>query len=316
MAEAKTKRALVIGCGGVAGGAWSVATLAELERALGWDARDADVLIGTSAGALVAALLGAGVSVSCMAQSQRGELADDCWDHRIDWGNGAPPAPALRLTAPGLVLQALRGHIDPITALTGLLPRGRADFGPMQRLIARTVPDADWVSHPATWIMVVDTKTGERVALGRDDAPKVPLQSAVCASYAIPGWYPPVSVKGETYIDGGVASPTSADMLIGTDVREAIVLAPMATRELDPPRKGRSRFAEGMRRHMTSIVNREVRALERAGIRVLRLEPGAEDIAAFGDNMMNPQRRRRVFDTAARVAPDVVADALLGFRDA
>jgi NTE family protein len=89
----------------------------------------------------------------------------------------------------------------------------------------------------------------------------------------------------------------------------------MATRELDPPRKGRSRLAEGMRRHMTGIVNREVRALERAGIRVLRLEPGAEDIAAFGDNMMNPRRRRRVFDTAARVAPDVVADALPGFRE-
>jgi NTE family protein len=315
MAETKTKRALVLGCGGVAGGAWTVATLAELERALGWDAREADVLVGTSAGALVAALLGAGVSVSRMAQSQRGELTDDCWDHRTDWGNGAPPAPAPRLTAPGLVLQALRGHIDPITALTGLLPRGRADFAPIQRLIARTLPDADWVSHRATWIMVVDTRSGERVALGRDDAPRLALRDAVCASYAIPGWYPPVVANGVTYIDGGVASPTSADMLIGTNVREAIVLAPMATRELDPPRKGRSRLAEGMRRHMTGIVNREVHGLERAGIRVLRLEPGAEDIAAFGDNMMNPRRRRRVFDTAARVAPDVVADALLGFRE-
>ena len=84
--EAKLKkRALVLGCGGVAGAAWTTATLAELERVLGWDAREADVLIGTSAGALAAALLGAGVSVGRLMKSQRGELEADCWDHTRDW---------------------------------------------------------------------------------------------------------------------------------------------------------------------------------------------------------------------------------------
>jgi NTE family protein len=102
-------------------------------------------------------------------------------------------------------------------------------------------------------------------------------------------------------------------MLLGSGVTEAIVLAPMAARELDPPRS-RSRLAEAMRRHMTGIVNAEVRALEQAGIRVARLEPGSEDIAAFGPNMMSPRRRRRVFDTAARSAKDAVADALLAFE--
>ena len=47
----------------------------------------------------------------------------------------------------------------------------------------------------------------------------------------------------------------------------------------------------------------------------MRLEPGAEDRAAIGSNMMNPARRRRVFDTAQRTAKDAVADALLGFSD-
>jgi NTE family protein len=311
MAEVRQKRALVLGCGGVAGAAWTVATLAELERALGWDARTADVLIGTSAGALVAALLGTGVSVQRMAASQRGELVDDCFDHATDWGPAQPPAPALRLTAPGLALGALRGRLDPLTGLSGLLPRGRADFAPLRRLIERCVGDARWAAHPATWIMVVDAESGARVALGREGAPPVPLATAVCASYAIPGWYPPVQCDGATYLDGGVASPTSADMLLGCDVREAIVLAPMASRELDPPRRRQSRMAEGLRRHMTRIVNREVRALEQAGIRVARLEPCAEDIAAFGANLMNPGRRRRVFDTAARSAEHAVADALL-----
>lgn len=309
------KRALVLGCGGVAGGAWTIATLAELERALGWDARRADVLIGTSSGAVIAALLGAGIPVERMVKSQLGELADDCWDHEHDTGGPRPPKPALRLTAPALLYPALRRRLHPFAGLAGLLPRGTADIQPLLRLVGNVVPPGRWTPHPRTWISVVDAKTGERVALGREGAPRVPLNAAVCASFAIPGWYPPIRVNGATYLDGGVVSPTSADWLIGTDVSEAIVLAPMASREFDPPLRRGSRFAAELRRYMTDIVNREVRALEQAGIRVARLEPGPEDRAAIGSNMMNPKRRRRVFETAVRTAKDAVADALLGFGE-
>jgi NTE family protein len=309
------KRALVLGCGGVAGGAWTIATLAELERALGWDARSADVLVGTSSGAVIAALLGAGVSVERMVKSQLGQLADDCWNHDADTGGARPPKPALGLTAPALMYGVLRRRLHPFAGLAGLLPRGTADIEPLLRLVDNVVPSGRWSPHPRTWIMVVDAKTGERVALGREGAPRVPLNAAVCASFAIPGWYPPIRVDGVTYLDGGIVSPTSADRLIGTDVSEAIVLAPMASRDFDPPRRRGSRFAAEMRRHMTGIVNREVRALEQAGIRVVRLEPGPEDRAAIGSNMMNPGRRRRVFDTALRTAKEAVADALLGFDE-
>jgi NTE family protein len=317
MSETKHKRALVLGCGGVAGAAWTIATLAELERQLGWDARDADVLIGTSSGAVVAALLAARVGTKRMVASQLGELAGDCWNHDVDTGGPRAPRPEPRPTAPGLVLHALRGKVHPVTGLSGLLPRGRADTAPIRRLVDHVVPAGRWAPHPATWIMVVDAESGERVALGRAGAPRVPLNEAVCASYAIPAWCPPVTVNGTTYLDGGIASPTSADMLIGSDVREAIVLAPMASREMDPLAAGGSRRGSlveaWLRRHMTRIVNREVRALEQAGIRVARLEPCAEDLAAFGSNLMSPRRRRRVFDTAANSARDAVHDALLGF---
>ncbi len=301
----------MLGCGGVAGAAWTVATLAEFERALGWDARGADVLVGTSAGALVAALLAAGVSVERMVRSQLGLLEDDCWDHDVDWGPALPPLPQPRMTAPGLVLRSLRREVDAMTALTGLLPRGRADLGSFRRLIDRVVPAGGWAPHPATWIMVVDTRTGERVALGRPGSPRIPLREAVCASYAVPGWCPPVTWQGATYVDGGVASPASADLLVETNVAEVVVLAPMASRDVSASRDRGSIAARALRRHMTAIADREVRVLEQAGIRVVRLEPCADDRAAFGGNLMDPGRRRRVFETAVRTAKDAVADAIL-----
>jgi NTE family protein len=303
------KRALVLGCGGVAGAAWTAATLAELERALGWDARDADVLIGTSAGALAVALLACGVGVARMVASQAGTLRDDCWDHERDWGSPLPPLPALDLTGPKLALRGLLGQVSPMVAITGLAPRGRADLTPLARLVERAERERTR-THTAAWIVAVDAETGQRVLLNREGAPTMSLARAVCASYAVPGWCPPVQEAGRTLIDGGVVSPASADLLIGTGVDEAVVLAPMTSRVLDAPRGFATHAERLLRRQMTRILDREVAALARSGVRVVRIEPGPEDLRAFGANMMDPGRRKRVFETALRTAPQAVQNAL------
>ena len=303
-------RALVLGCGGVAGAAWSIAVLDELQRALGGDAREADVLVGTSAGAVLAALLAGGVGVDRMVASERGELRDCVWDHDTDTGGALPPLPAAALPGARLLRRALNGDVGAFTGFTGLLPQGTADMRPFMRLIDSVVPAGEWAPHPATWIMVVDADTGERVPLGRAGSPRLPLNRAVCASYAVPGWCPPVSEGGRTFLGGGIASPSSADMLLGSHVREAIVLAPMASSHPDAPRSPFARIERRVRRHMTAVLDREVTALTAAGIRVVRLEPGPEDLAAFGYNMMDPARRRGVFATAQRTAPAKVRDAL------
>lgn len=303
------KIGLVLGCGGVAGAAWSIAMLAELEKQRNWDARDASALVGTSAGAVLAALLSAGTPVSRMVASEKGEQLDCTWQHDTDTGGALPPLPAPRLTAAPLVWKGLRGEVSPLTAITGILPRGRSDMTPFMDLINTVVPDGEWSPHPATWIMVVDADSGERVALGRD-VTDMPLNKAVCASYAVPGWCPPVAWNSHEYLDGGIASPVSADMLIGTDIEEVIVLAPMAASAMDNPRSRLEKIERRVRRYMTSIVDREVMKLEAAGIRVIRLEPGPQDLEAFGFNMMDPKRRELVFNTACATAPDAVSTAL------
>lgn len=300
MPPSSEKRALVLGCGGVAGAAWSIAALANLEQQFGWDAREADVLIGTSAGAVLAALLAAGTPVSRLLASQRDELVDCIWDHDTATGGALPPLPGLGFTGLSLLRRGLRGDVAPLTAVTGVLPRGRADMAPFMALIDSVVPAGEWAPHPNAWMMVVDQQSGERVALGRHDAPTIPMNLAVCASYAVPGWCPPVTWQGRTYLDGGIASPTSADMLLASDVSEAIVLAPMASRQPDSPRSPLARIERRVRRYMTAIVDREVAALQRVGIRVIRLEPEADDLGVIGFNMMDPARRRQVFETALR----------------
>ena len=304
------KRALVLGCGAVAGAAWSIPVLHRLQQELDWDAREADLLIGTSVGAVLTALLGAGVSVEQMLASQRGERTPCGWNHDVDSGGALPPRPALRFPGLALARKGLQGELSLLTALCGLLPAGRTDMQPFHRLIEGLVPEGGWVPHPAAWMMAVDAHSGKRYALGRSDAPAVGLSAAVRASYAVPGCCPPVDIGGRTFLDGGVVSPTSADFVLGSAVEEVIILAPFASTRTDRPRSPLERIERAVRRQMTRIVDAEVRSLLQAGLRVIRLEPGPEDLHAIGYNMLDPGRRERVFRTAQHTAAETIRLAL------
>ncbi len=305
-----TKRALVLGCGGVAGGAWSIALLHEIEKQLDIDLTQSDIFIGTSVGAVLATLLSAGISVQQLLDCETGDKPSR-WNHDKDTGGALPPLPRLRPNSLSLIRKGLQRDIAPLTAWMGLLPQGRADMSAFKALIDRAVPN-QWSDHPATWLMAADAATGERVALGRDIT-DMPMRDAVCASYGMPAWCPPVHWQGRTYLDGGICSPTSADQLLGTDVTEAIVLAPMASRCPDNPLHPFSRIERRVRRYMTAIVDREIAQLRQAGIKVLRIEPQARDLQAFGFDMMNPKRRLTVLNTALDTRVKTTANALAHF---
>jgi NTE family protein len=284
--------------------------LDQLQKQLEWDARDADLLIGTSGGAVLAALLASGISVDRMMDSQRG-IATDChWNHDTDSGGAFPPVPAWSFPMVSLLKRGLRGELSPLTALCGVLPAGRTDMRGFTRLIDSVVPAGEWAPHPAAWMMAVDAHTGKRVALGRDDAPQSALNQAVCASYAVPACCPPVTIAGRTFVDGGVVSPTSADFVLDADIDEAIVLAPFASTHPDRTTSPLQWIERRVRRIMTGIVDREVALLQQAGIRVIRLEPGPQDLRAIGFNMLDPRRRVRVFETALGTAEAAVRRAL------
>lgn len=312
MTKKSIRRGLVIGCGGVAGGAWATGILSSLQDKLKWDPRDAEVFIGTSGGAVLVPLLAGGVSVERLVASQRGDntLQDCTWDHDTGTGGWKQPLPGFKLTAFGLAIKGLQGKVSPLTAVCGALPVGQTDMTPLTKLVDIIVPAGDWVDHPATWLMAVDAKSGERVALGSANGPKIPLNKAVCASFAVPSWCPPVKFEGRTYIDGGIASPTSADLMLDTDVEEVILIAPMASRNLDNPRSRHAKFERWIRKYMTGIVDKEESLLKQAGKRVIRIEPGPKDLAAFGGNLMDTRRRKRVFDTAMETASLTIEEAL------
>ncbi|MER7754471.1 patatin-like phospholipase family protein [Kitasatospora sp. NPDC097643] len=224
-----TGRALVLGPGGYAGTAWTAGLVAGLREA-GIDLADADLIVGTSGGAIVGALLATG-------QDPR-RLADPL-------PADALPAGPTRATAPRRPDPALTGAVHAVLGDRTLTPQeARRRVGRLaldaadphdprtheaqQTLLAhrRALIGADTWPRRRLLLTAVQAETGEPAVWDRTSG--VPLVHAVAASSAFPGVEPPVAVDGHHYLDGALRAGVNADLATGA--RTLVVIAPLAHR--------------------------------------------------------------------------------------
>lgn len=305
-----TQRGLALGCGGTLGFAWSVVALDLVERALGWDARDAVAIAGTSAGAELAAMLGAGIATADIRAALEGRPSDPrVVDHLAFHPGMFPPVPRPRLPRVRLAAGLLTGATQPLIGASALAPRGRGDATFLRDLGTSLQNEAGWVDHPATWLIGADVRTGERVRL--DGSGPESLGDAIAASWGIPGWFPPVRIGDRDLMDGGAFSTASADLLLDADVDEVVIIAPMTTRG-GAAGTGWSRIERVVRSTMTKRLDAEAAVIERAGVRVIRIEPGADELAAMGPNFMDVRRREATLTAASAALPNTIHTALEG----
>ena len=310
--RSRPRRGLVLGAGGVLGAAWMTGALPALQERLPCPLGEVDLVIGTSAGSVIAAALRCGMSIDEMLAHQRGEAVGPLGQSVVDQLTGGPwpPAPQLRLGSARLMLAMLLTphRVHPTVAASAWLPLGRGNHAALREMVhalhrhsfglpASAEPPSEWVDGE-TWIVAVDYDSGRRAVFGRPGAPPASLADAVVASCSIPGWYQPAVIGGHRYVDGGVRSTTSLGMMARARVDEVFVLAPMASVVPGRPRMPHERLERQLRALITTAMLREVRALRAAGIAVTVLTPGPEDLAVMGVNLMDPRRRRIVFETS------------------
>jgi len=286
---------LVLGAGGVVGQAYHAAVLAMLQHDHGLDARDADVIVGTSAGSITGALLRLGVSPADLAAwAVKVPLSDDVGVGQrmalLPHPELAPLRPLrlllrpMRLPGPRLVGRAIirPWQFRPLAAALTLLAPGRDDI--LGRIAAlRELDQVPWPERPLM-ICAVRRQDGRRVVFGSPGGPPAPLHLAVAASCAVPGYFTPVRIGRHTYVDGGAHSPTNAAILRRHKLDIAIVVAPMG----GPPGPWPSLYA-AQRRHAGRLLSREVAALRAAGTRTIVFQPSADELRAMGNDFMTAQ---------------------------
>ena len=319
---------MVLGAGGVMGGAWLTGGLEAIATETGWDPSSADYIVGTSAGSMMGGLLSSGVPPWFMVAHSEGRSfeglmgVDGRPQDTADRAAGATfrVERALPRVGPGswgLIARSVTApHLHrPSALLAGWLPQGVISNEPLKDTIRRVVPSG-WNDHPNFWAVACDYATGRRVPFGRADAPPAELADAVAASCAIPGFYRPVRIGGRRYVDGGLWSTSNLDILRGLDLDLVVCLNP--TSSLHPPFAWNpvERVAGVMRGMSGRRLGGESKKLRESGTEVVLIQPTAEDHEAMGPNLMSRRNLTVVIRTAIRtVGEQLRADGVRQYLD-
>jgi NTE family protein len=271
MATSATRRALVLAGGGIAGIAWETGVLRGIADESSVAARlllDSDVLVGTSAGSAVAAQIGSGSPLEVLFDRQVAE-----WSAEIDSGVDLDDITEIFLTALSEpcdnTLDRTRQQMQRIGAVA--LANGTVPEPVRRKVIAQRLPSHDWPDR-ALRITAIDVATGELVVFDRGSG--VGLVDAVAASCAVPGAWPPVTIDGRRYMDGGVAS--SVNLGVAGDCDAAVVLVPSG---IDAP----APFGDGPAA--------EIAAFAGTMFPVFAVFADDDSLAAFGPNPLDPRCR-------------------------
>ena len=255
------RTALVLGGGGITGIAWEIGVLAGLAEA-GTDLSGADLVVGTSAGSVVGAQVTGGEQLEAMYQRQLAPAS----------GEKAARLNRATLTQFGWAMLRSRGRDVEFRRRIGALALAaeRAGLTPPEQerldVIGARLGGKQWPERDLV-VTAVDAHTGEFRTFDRDSG--VPLLHAVAASCAVPGVYPPVTIDGRRYVDGGMRSSANADLAQGYD--RLVVLAPI-TRGFGP--------MASVDAQVTGMVSR-----------VAVVSPDAAGRAAIGRNVLDPAAR-------------------------
>lgn len=207
------RRALVLSSGGLPGAAWMLGMLEGL-RDGGLDLSKADLVVGTSAGALAGAPLAGGVLDRAVALYGRSEIS-------------AFQAPATFDQFMAATARVAADALDPheaVRRIANLDPLGASLISEedVARLFDALLPIAAWPQKRII-ITVTDTVSGLRAVFDADSG--VLLTDAVRASCAVPGVFPSVAIQAGRYVDGGLCSPYNVDLAAGNEV--VILLSPL-----------------------------------------------------------------------------------------
>jgi NTE family protein len=270
-------RALVLGGGGPVGIAWESGLVAGLAQG-GADLGQADFTMGTSAGSFVGARLALGADARTLADPIIAEQIPG--EERRPAGGGGAPADLSKLMQ--LMGEAQGGLRNPAEV--------RAEIGAFA-LSSQTIDEAAFIESfgrsfstlPVdAWpergfaCTAVDAETGAFQLWTQ--ASGVGVVRAVASSCSVPGIYPPVTLNGRRYIDGGMRSATNADMAAGHEVVVVIAV-----------RLGSGGGAAAER--IAASFDQEIETLKDGGATVLSITPDEASLAAFGPNLMDFRRR-------------------------
>lgn len=326
----RSKTALVLAGGGVAGAAYEIGALCAIDQLLEQiSVNDFDIYVGTSAGALIGSCLANNYTPRTLLSVLDSSLLgiDQLEPHHlysINIGSMLSRAGRLPLSLFDAFRQLISGRgstsvLDLMGSLAISLPTGLYDTRSLEKYLVAALSQPgrsnnfNQLKHELA-IVATDLDTGERAVFGHAPLNDVPISKAVCASAALPIFYQPVRIGNRDYIDGGIRGTASLDVAIERGAELIVCINPLVPFDNSDHQPGQSISDVGL----PQIGNQVYRTFVHAGLHyhikqvrrrhpnvdIVLIEPGRDDRVMFSDNTMSYTTRltiaRHAFESVGR----------------
>lgn len=280
-------KAVVLGGGGPVGVAWEIGLAAGLEEG-GVRLLDADYFVGTSAGSIVGAMLAYGRPTAELLATQHVITPGEAPAGTVDGAFDLAPLiqQFIKLYTSDAPPQQLRAEIGQFALHAKVAMTEDEWLATFSR--SEVVAMDAWPAKPYT-CTAVDAESGEFVTWSKES--NVPLARAIASSCCVPGIFPPITINGRRYIDGGMKSATNAELGAGYDRVIIVNVTGGMERAAAFPA-----LAERAKKRMDA----ELAAITSKGGEVAMILPDDESRAAMGTNLMDFKRRGEIADSGAR----------------
>jgi NTE family protein len=324
-----SKTALVLGGGGFTGGVYEIGALRALDLlAVDRTVNQFDVYVGTSAGALIAALAANGVTPEQMMRVVNDQVAKPFSDVSLDsllrpnYREFLSKGLRLPLHLVGLVREVGRAlpslsTMDLALALADLLPSGLYSGSGIEDYVRSALSDPDRTDDfrelaCELYLAATDLDTCERIVLGGAGWEDVPISAAVRASAALPMVYQPTKLKDRELVDGGIVSTTNLDIAVEAGAKLIVVVNPLVpyvndfTKEIPTLFGTRTRRVSDMGFPKIGYQTFKLLAYQRLhevarswrerypGVDIVLIEPDTDDELMFQTNILDSRSRLNV----------------------
>jgi len=325
----RSKTALVLAGGGIAGAAYEIGALCAIDQLLEHlSVNEFDIYVGTSAGGLIGACLANNISPRTLLSVLESSILgiDQLEPHHL-YSLNVPDLLSRISRLPAALVELIRrmfsegsavSLLDLVEALAVSLPNGIYDSLALEQYLrsALSLPGRSnrFTDLPRELaIVATDLDSGDRAVFGYPPLDDVPISLAVCASAAIPLFYRPVRIGDRDYIDGGIRGTASLDVAIERGAELIVCINPLVPFDNSRHLNGQPFSDEGL----TRIGNQVFRTFIHAGLHyhikqvrrrhpevdIILIEPARQDHVMFSDNTMRYRTRlmlaRHGFETVA-----------------
>ena len=316
----KTRSALVLAGGGLAGCMYEVGALCAIDEMLiGHSVNDFDIYVGTSAGSMVGSLIANGFSAQEAMQviQNRHPDIENFGVSDVFYANydgllrrfGKLPTVLFNI---GRELLQFRDSAfsDVVWELGQLLPTGIYNGLSVERFLQRVLTENGYSNQfdrlaKELYIVATELDSGARAVFGRNYITGVPISQAVAASSAVPVLFRPFQIGNKDYVDGSLHGAASLDLAIEAGAELIVCINPLVPLDAERLHPG-DRY---IRKHgLHTVINQTVRTLMNSSLRyhvkhlrakypevdIILIQPQWDDNRMFAYNPMHYRSRHEV----------------------